>query len=39
MIIAHATAPKINRLILGILPQIGYNQPQNSPLTLIFNPR
>jgi len=39
MIIAHAAAPKITLIILGILLQVGYNQPQNSPLTPVYNPR
>ena len=39
MIIAHAVAPKINGLILGIVPQIGYNQAQNGSLTPSLNPR
>ena len=39
MLIADAVTPKIITLILGILAQIGYNQPQNSALTPVFNPR
>ena len=38
-LIAAPTVPKISRLIFGVLPQIGYNQPQNSLLTPVFNPR